>query len=88
MSKSCHVKATIISQKGTCAAGHRVGDTYVIGDKTPEGICSWALYTLFPFAAALQYGGSFPWEGDPNKSTVACPDPANPVVFELQRVDE
>ena len=80
-----NVIAKVISQEGTCAAGHRVGDEFIIGQKTPLGICSWAFYTLFPFAEVLQFGGSFPWQKDPNKTTVACPDPANPVVFELRR---
>jgi uncharacterized repeat protein (TIGR04076 family) len=79
------VIATVISQKGTCEAGHRVGDKFVIGEKTPPGLCSWAFSTLFPFAEVLQFGGSFPWEENPNKITVACPDPANPVIFELRR---
>jgi uncharacterized repeat protein (TIGR04076 family) len=79
------VVAKIISKRGTCEAGHRVGDEFVIGQKTPPGLCSWAFYTLFPFAEVLQFGGSFPWEENPNKATVACPDPANPVIFELRR---
>jgi len=79
------VIAKVISQKGTCAAQHKVGDEFAIGEKTQSGMCSWAFYTLFPFAEVLQFGGSFPWEEDPNKTTVACPDPANPVVFELRR---
>jgi uncharacterized repeat protein (TIGR04076 family) len=79
------VIATVISQRGICEAGHRVGDEFVIGQKTPPGLCSWAFYTLFPFAEVLQFGGSFPWEENPNKATVACPDPANPVIFELRR---
>lgn len=79
------VIAKIISQRGTCEAGHRVGDEFIIGQKTPPGFCSWAFYTLFPFAEVLQFGGSFPWEENPNKATVACPDPANPVIFELRR---
>lgn len=78
------VVARVISQKGTCAAGHKVGDEFLIGEATPPGMCSWAFYTLFPFAEVLQYGGSFPWEDDPNRATVACPDPGNPVVFELR----
>jgi len=80
------VIAKVISQKGACTAGHRVGDEFVIGQKTPHNLCSWAFYTLFPFAEVLQFGGSLPWEHDPNKATVVCPDPANPVVFELRRV--
>ncbi len=80
-----NVIAKVISQNGTCTAGHRVGDEFVMGQKTPPTLCSWAFYTLFPFAQVLQFGGSFPWEQEPNKTTVACPDPANPVVFELTR---
>lgn len=80
-----NVIAKIVSQNGTGGAGHRAGDKFVIGQKTPPNLCSWAFYTLFPFAQVLQFGGSFPWEQDQNKATVACPDPANPVVFELRR---
>ena len=79
------VIARVISQTGNCEAGHRVGDEFIIGQKAPPGICSWAFYTLFPFAEVIQFGGSFPWEKDPNKAIVACPDPANPVIFELRR---
>ena len=79
------VIAKVISQKGTCAAQHKVGDKFFIGEQTPPNLCSWAFYSLFPFAQVLQFGGSFPWEQDRNKTTVACPDPTNPVVFELRR---
>jgi uncharacterized repeat protein (TIGR04076 family) len=79
------VIARVISQKVTCAAGHKFGYEFFIGQTTPPELCSWAFYTLFPFAQVLQFGGSFPWEDDPNMTTVACPDPGNPVVFELSR---
>jgi uncharacterized repeat protein (TIGR04076 family) len=79
------VIAKVISQKGTCEAQHRVGDEFVMGEKTPPNLCSWAFYYLFPCAAVLRFGGSFPWEKDKDKAIVACPDPANPVVFELRR---
>jgi uncharacterized repeat protein (TIGR04076 family) len=49
-------------------------------------MCAWAFYTLFPFASSLQSGGSFPWENDPDNTTVACPDAESPLVFELTRV--
>lgn len=86
MAEWYQLKARIISQKGHCAAGHNVGDEFVIGDVAPAGICSWAFFTLFPFISALQAGGSFPWEKDADKTTVACPDAENPVVFELRRI--
>jgi len=79
-----HVIAKVVSRKGTCET-HKVGDEFAVGEKTPPNVCSWAFHSLFPFAQVLCYGGSFPWEQDPNKATVACPDSENAVVFELRR---
>jgi uncharacterized repeat protein (TIGR04076 family) len=81
------VVVKVISQKGTCEAGHKVGDEFVIGQLTTPGMCSWAFHALFPFAEVLQFGGSFPWEVTAGTATVACPDPVNPVVFEIRRAE-
>ena len=86
MAESYDVAVKIISQKGTCAAEHKVGDEWVIGSKTPAGICLSAFNVLLPNARVLRFGGSFPWESNPDVTTVACPDAANPVVFELRRI--
>lgn len=80
------VVAKVISQKGICSASHCVGDEFVIGQNTPQGLCSWAFCALLPFATVLQFGCSFPWEAEEGTSLVACPDPENPVVFELRRL--
>ena len=86
--KQLKIIARVVSQKGTCAAEHKVGDESIIVDKTPSGLCSWAFYSILPFVAVFQFGGRFPWEKEPDKTTVACPDPGNPVVFELRRMWE
>jgi len=78
------ITARVISQRGICEAGHKVGDEFAMGETTPQGMCSWAFYTLFPFTETIKFGGRFPWEED-GMAIVACPDPANPVVFELRR---
>lgn len=80
------VSIRVISQKGTCDAGHRIGDEWVVREKTPEGMCAFAFCSLFPLLTPLVFGGAFPWEADPDVTTVACPDAANPVVFELRRL--
>jgi uncharacterized repeat protein (TIGR04076 family) len=51
-------------------------------------ICRWAFNSMFPFVAVLEFGGTFPWSTDPDRSFVACPDPDNVVVFELRRAGE
>jgi uncharacterized repeat protein (TIGR04076 family) len=80
--------AKVVSQKGFCQAGHSVGDEFVIGQTTPEGMCSWAFAAVFPYAETLEFGGSFPWESGPGKARVACSDPDNPVIFELRREED
>lgn len=86
MAEMRDVVARVISQEGSCSAGHTVGDEFVIGQHTPEGMCSWAFCALLPFATVLQSGASFPWEMEEDRTTVACPDPGNPLVFELRRI--
>jgi len=79
------VTARVISQKGKCEAGHKVGDEFVLSDMCPQHMCAWAFYALFPYAQVLMCGGTFPWEKEPDNCTVACSDPINPVVFELTK---
>ncbi len=86
MAEQHKVRISVVSQKGNCAQGHRIGDSWVVGYTTPEGICTWAFNSLLPLLMGLMQGGSFPWENDPNEATVACPDSENPVVFKLNRL--
>ena len=86
MAKQYKVSIRVISQKGTCVEGHRPGDEWIMGAKTPTGLCPFAFYTIFPSLTPLMFGGSFPWEADPDRATVACPDGDNPVIFELRRL--
>ena len=86
MAEKYDVVARVISQKGTCGADHKVGQEWVIGSKTPDGICLSAFNAIFPAVRVLMFGGAFPWSSDPDSATAACPDAANPVVFELRRV--
>ncbi len=86
MPKIHKVVAKVISQTGRCDAGHKVGDEWVLGPKTPEGICTGAYHAMNSNAFLLITGAPMPWGGDPDVATVACPDANNPVVFELRRI--
>ncbi len=76
----------VISQEGLCRREHKVGEEWVMLHKTPEGICLGAFGHVLQPARVLQFGGSFPYNDDPDVTSVACPDKANPVVFELRRL--
>lgn len=86
MAERYNIKVKVISQQGSCSIGHKVGDEYIISRTTPPGICLSAFGAFFPRMQALMFGGTFPWSRDPDVVFAACPDPANPVVFELRRI--
>lgn len=90
-SKARSVEITVTSQTGVCAAGHTVGESFLIpgdGERfTATGICLHALATMFPKVLALRYGASFPWAAPDGSIDHACPDPENPVVFRLRVLD-
>jgi len=81
------VSIEVVSQKGTCDAGHRVGQKFTLGSHTPEGICTPAFVALYPTARALSAGGSFPWANEDGSLDIACGDADNPVVFRLKAID-
>jgi len=81
------IEVKVQSVKGTCGLGHRVGDVIKITEQGVEGkICIHALYSMLPAVFAMMYEARFPWLTDPDRKTHACPDAANPVVFEIARL--
>ena len=82
------IEVTIKSVKEKCIFGHKVGDRIVFDGKSIKGdICYSALTVLLPKVFAMRYGVEFPWAEDKNVIVNACPDPENPVVFEIRRVE-
>ncbi|MHA1769909.1 MAG: TIGR04076 family protein [Candidatus Thorarchaeota archaeon] len=80
------VVARVINQKGYCAIGHKVGDVIEFDHFGVKGdICINALFTMLPVVYAMMHNSYFPWAEDQCKELHACPDPNNPVVFELDR---
>jgi uncharacterized repeat protein (TIGR04076 family) len=88
MAETYKVVANVVSQEGSCAAGHKVGDEWLLESHSPAGMCGSAFNAIFPSIRVLRFGGIFPWSDDPDSATVACPDAKNPVVIRLRRVRE
>lgn len=80
------VKIRILSQCGSCVAGHKEGDEFVIYRHTPPQFCIFAYSAIDPDIRALMFGATYPWSEDKDAYIGCCPDPINPVVFELKRI--
>ena len=84
-----HIEVKVASIKGICGAEHKVGDIARVTELGVEGkVCIHALYSMLPAVFAMMYEARFPWLSDPDVKTHACPDAANPVVFEIRRIRE
>ena len=90
MSESYDIVVRVVSQKGVCGAEHNVGDEWIIRKNmlTPGGMCIAAYNAIYPYLMTLMFGGSFPWEDNPDITRIACQDPDNPVILELKRIRE
>ncbi len=72
--------------KGHCAAGQQLGDKATLDGMNINGrICIHSLASMMSKVFAMQQGLDFGWLDDPNVATHACPDAANPVVYEIRR---
>jgi len=83
------VKARVVRilEGGVCPTGIKVGDEFDLSGNTPP-LCHWAYNALYPVICIFAYGGALPWGDDPDRTEFCCPDPSNPVVFEIRREPE
>ncbi|HSN54390.1 MAG TPA: TIGR04076 family protein [Candidatus Sulfomarinibacteraceae bacterium] len=87
MAKSHPVRMRVLEVKGLCPNGHKVGDEWLVRNKTPGGICMGGFSSCLPYLTALRFGGSFPWEAAEGTATIGCPDHVNQVVWKLDRLE-
>ena len=86
--KYFRIKITVESVAGKCTLGYEPGNQFVTEGTTPAGICLSAFNTLNPAIQTLMFGGSFPWEEDPDVTHLACSDHVNRTVFKVERAGE
>ena len=83
--KEYEVTIKLISNKSPCHFGLKIGQEWKFDYAPPQGICSFAYNTLFPFALVLKTGGTFPWQQEPDVVAAACPDGEVQNLFEIRR---
>jgi uncharacterized repeat protein (TIGR04076 family) len=76
--------AEVISVKGNCSAGHKVGESFQIGCWDSGGLCGFFYHDIFPNLNVMQFGGKYPW-GSAEEMTLECPDPENAIKIRVRR---
>lgn len=77
--------AEVVSVKGNCNAGHRVGETFEIGCWDTGGLCGFFYHDIFPNLNVMQFGGKYPW-GSADEVSLECPDRQNAVTLRIRRM--
>jgi uncharacterized repeat protein (TIGR04076 family) len=76
--------AEVTGLKGTCSAGHKVGDRFEVSCHDAAGMCGFLYTALFPTLNVMQFDGSFPWGTD--ETVFNCPDLHNLLTVKVWRV--
>ena len=74
----------IISIKGHCTYGQKVGDEFELSAQSTGDICPYFYHNLYPYIMTYQFGGKFPesWGGECME--FLCPDILNQVRIQLR----
>ena len=78
------LKAEILSVKGQCGAGHKVGESFQISCWDTGGLCGFFFHDIFPSLNVMQFGGRYPW-GSADEMVLECPDRENAVTVRIRK---
>jgi uncharacterized repeat protein (TIGR04076 family) len=90
MAANYKIKCEIVkvdTESGYCpgSAKSRLGETYVIGPRTPDpGMCGRAFHAVHPMALTMRFSEKMLCENADGQMEVTCPDGF--VVFRLSRI--
>jgi len=80
----------VLTDSGICpgSAKSRIGETYVLGLRTPEpkGMCARAFLSAHPIAFAMRFTEQIPLEEADGSVEVRCP--GGSVIYRLSRIRE
>lgn len=73
----------IVANKFKCST---MGQIFILGPRTPEGMCARAYASIYPAALAMRFSEDISWEQGRGYVDVMCPD--NDIVYRLSRIKE
>jgi uncharacterized repeat protein (TIGR04076 family) len=80
------VKCEVLEVNSALTSCQKAGDVFVLGPRTPEGMCARAFAAVYPAALAMRFTEDFAWQKGKDCLEITCPDGF--VVYRLTRVKE
>jgi uncharacterized repeat protein (TIGR04076 family) len=77
------IKCEVVKVEEAKTNCQKVGDAFVIGPRTPEGMCARAFAAVYPAALAMRFSDDFAWQKGKDCLEITCPDGL--VVYRLTR---
>ncbi len=82
----CKIRCEVVEIRQNKFRCCTVGETFVIGPRTPGGMCARAYAAVYPPALAMRFSEKIAWEKDDGTLDLLCPD--QDVVYRLSRIKE
>jgi uncharacterized repeat protein (TIGR04076 family) len=77
----------VMVKDGVCQGGvHEIGDMFIAGETTPEGVCVDAWAAIGPYVMTPSHGGEFAWAKEKGAAEIHCHDSFGSTL-ELRRMD-
>lgn len=73
----------IVENRFNCC---KIGETFILGPRTPGGMCAKAFAAVYPTALAMRFSDKIAWESEDGQVEIICPD--RDVVYRLTRAEE
>ena len=80
------LKCEVVSVNEEKTKCQKLGDSFTLGARTPDGMCARAFSAIYPTALAMRFTDSIPWQGRNEYFDVTCPD--RQVTYRLTRIKE
>lgn len=88
MADEYRITARVSRIKGTCSAGHKVGDEFDLSGHLAPPLCASCFHDIWPWVQVFRNGGAMPYLKDKDFLVLQCPDFQNALRLEIRRTKQ
>jgi uncharacterized repeat protein (TIGR04076 family) len=78
------IKCEVVKVNTENTKCQKMGDTFILGSRTPGGMCARAYNVIYSHALAMRFSEQMSWESPDGTLDIRCPDAD--VIYRLSRI--